>query len=117
MTDTLSTLTAHFERLKGQSYEVPGVTQSDGTPLVIYYDPPTNAQGNAIRQRAGANGSNEAAMTLHTVIALSKDKDGNRLFNDDAATMKALSESVPGSILTKIATAILYTSKVPDLEK
>lgn len=115
MIDTLSTLTAHYQRLRGQSFEVPGVTTADGTPLVIYFDPPTNADGQRIRQRAGT--TDEAKITLHTVIALAKDADGKRLFEDNAETVRALTEEVPGRILSQIAQAILRTSTVPDLEK
>lgn len=111
--DALLALTKHYERLKGQTYTVPGVTKADGTPLVIHFDPPTAAQGASVRQRAGR--TDEAKITLYTVIELSKNPDGTRMFSDDAETVQALSENIPGRILTGIATAIMTVTTVKDL--
>ncbi|MQQ09109.1 hypothetical protein GFB49_11640 [Epibacterium sp. SM1979] len=114
MNDALTSLTQHYDRLRNQTFTVPGVTKSDGEPLVIYFDPPTNAQAAQVRARAG-NAQDEARITLYTVLLLAKDKDGNRLFDDKAETVQALTENVPGRILTQIANAIMRFSSVPDL--
>ncbi|PYG32417.1 hypothetical protein [Pelagimonas varians] len=103
----LNALTDHYNRLRLQCYVVPGITQADGGPLEIYYDPPTNAQGNEIQTRAKGN---TALTTLYTVLLLAKDKDGNRLFDDSAGTVQALTENVPGRVLTGIAAAIMTFS-------
>ncbi|MEM8849248.1 MAG: hypothetical protein AAGE03_04350 [Pseudomonadota bacterium] len=116
MSDTLALLTAHYERLKGQTYTVPGVTQADGSPLVIHFDPPTNAQAAAIERRAGGR-HDEAKMTLYTVIECARGPDGKRLFEDNAQTVQGLTEGVPATILKKMALAILNASTVADLEK
>lgn len=113
MSDALSALTAHYDRMRRQSYTVPGVTQEDGTPLVIWYDPPTNADGQKIRARAGTQ--DEAKVTLYTVIYLAKDENGNRLFQDNAETVKALTENVPGKVLAGIARTIMSVAEVQDL--
>jgi len=113
MSDALSTLTGHYEKLRGQTFEVPGVSKADGKPLVIHYDPPTNAEGQMIRKRAGA--TDEGKVTLYTVIYLAKNADGSRMFDDDAATVQALTEQVPGRILGQIARAIMSFSSEADL--
>lgn len=113
MSDALSALTTHYDRLRGQTFTVPGVTQSDGTPLVIHFDPPTNADGQNIRKRAGT--SDEAKITLYTVIFLAKNPDGTRMFEDNAATVQALTENVPGRVLAQIANAIMRFSSEADL--
>ncbi|MBO9467062.1 hypothetical protein J7443_17595 [Tropicibacter sp. R15_0] len=108
----ISVLTDHFARLGLQCYEVPGVKTAEGEPLKIYFTPPTNAQGNAIAERAKGNA---AQTTLYTVLLLSKDEAGNRLFEENAATVQALTEQVPGRILTLIATAIMKFTGQTDL--
>lgn len=113
MSDALSALTAHYDKLRRQSFTVPGVTKSDGTPLVIYFDPPTNADGQKIRRQAGA--TDEAKITLWTVIYLAKDEAGQRMFSEDAETIKALTENVPGRVLAQIANAIMRFSPEADL--
>lgn len=113
MSDALSALTAHYDKLRSQKFPVPGVTKSDGKPLVVYFDPPTNAQGQQIRQRAGS--TDEAKITLYTVIYLAKDENGNRMFEDDAATVQALTENVPGRTLAQIANAIMRFSSEAEL--
>lgn len=113
MNDALTSLTQHYDRLRNQTFTVPNVTKADGKPLVIHFDPPTNADGNMIRQRAGT--SNEAKITLYTVIYLAKDENGNRMFEDNAETVQALTENVPGRVLTQIANAIMSFSSLPEL--
>lgn len=108
MSNALSALTGHYEKLRNQTFEVPGVTQSDGKPLVIHYDPPTNADGQMVKKRAGA--TNEGQITLYTVIYLAKNPDGSRMFEDNADTVQALTEQVPGRVLTQIAAAIMSFS-------
>jgi hypothetical protein len=113
MNDALTALTGHYDRLRNQTFTVPGVTRADGKPLVVHFNPPTNAEGQRIRQRAGI--SDEAKVTLYTVIFLAKDENGNRLFEDDAETVKALTENVPGRVLAQIANAIMRFSTEADL--
>lgn len=105
-------LTAHFERLRGQTYTVPGITGPDGAPLVVYFDPPTSADAQRVRARAG---DNEAKLTLYTVICLAKTASGERMFADDAKTIRALSENVPAAVLAKIAVALMATSDPDEL--
>lgn len=113
MSDTLNALTTHYDRLRNQRFTVPGVTRADGKPLVIHFDPPTNADGQRIRARAGV--ADEAKITLYTVIHLAKDENGKRLFEDNAETVKALTENVPGRVLAQIANAIMRFSSEADL--
>ncbi|MEP1612664.1 MAG: hypothetical protein ABJL72_12180 [Roseobacter sp.] len=113
MSNALSALTAHYDKLRSQKYTVPGVTTAEGKPLEIYFDPPTNAQGQKIRQRAGTQ--DESKITLYTVIYLAKDENGNHLFEDNAETVQALTENVPGRILAKIAAAIMTFTPEQDL--
>lgn len=113
MSDALAALTSHYDKLRSQKFTVPGVIKSDGKPLVVYYDPPTNAQSQQIRQRAGT--TDEAKITLYTVIFLAKDENGNRLFEDNAETVQALTENVPGRTLAQIATAIMRFSSETEL--
>jgi hypothetical protein len=113
MSEALSALTGHFDRLRGQTFTVPGVTQSNGAPLVIHFDPPTNADGQRIRSRAGV--TDEAKITLYTVIFLARNADGTRMFEDNAETVKALTENVPGRVLAQIANAIMRFSPEADL--
>ena len=113
MNDTLNALTQHYDRLRKQKFTVPGVTKSDGKPLVIYFDPPTNADGQKVRNRAGIK--DEAKITLYTVIYLAKDENGARLFEDNAETVQALSENVPGKVLAQIANAIMRFSEGAEL--
>lgn len=113
MNDVLKTLTGHYDRLRGQTFTVPGVTRSDGTPLVIHFDPPTNADAQKIAARAGVR--DDARITLYTVIYLAKNPDGSAMFSDDAETVQALSENVPGRVLSQIAGAIMRFSPGADL--
>lgn len=108
----LDILTAHYERMRGQKFEVPGITGPDGEPLVVYYDPPTNAMAQKIRKRAG---DDEAKLTLYTVIYMAKNADGSPMFEENAATVRALTENVKGTILAQIAQAIMSVTEVPDL--
>ncbi|MEM7722489.1 MAG: hypothetical protein AAF376_08950 [Pseudomonadota bacterium] len=112
MTKALDILTTHYQRQVGQSFVVPGVTNEDGEPFTIYFDPPTNRQAQTIRGRAGTD---EAKLTLYTVIYLAKDKDGNRLFEDNAETVQGLTESVSGAVLGQMAAAIMKVSDLEDL--
>lgn len=102
----LSALTAHFDKLKSQSFEVPGVTQADGTPLVVYFNPPTNAEATRLEAQVGTRRS-DAKITLWTVILLARNADGSRMFSEDAETVQALSERVPSRVLAQIANAIM----------
>ncbi len=108
----LACLTDHYDRLRMQRYVVPGITQADGSPLEVFFDPPTNAQGGEIQRRA--NGSTQLT-TLYTVLLLAKDKGGNRMFDDKAETVQALTENVPGKVLTGIAAAIMSFTGQADL--
>ncbi len=112
MTQALDLLTAHYERQRGQFFEVPGIKTADGEPFTIYFDPPTNREAAAVRARAGED---EAKLTLYTVIYLAKDMGGNRLFEDNAATVQALTEQVSGAVLGQMAAAIMKVSDPDDL--
>lgn len=114
MTAALDLLTEHFERLRGQSFEVPGVRDAKGSPLVVYFDPPTNRDATLVKSRAGG-GKDETKLALYTVIYLAKDEAGRRLFEDNAATVQALTERVSGATLGAIATAIMSASSQADL--
>ncbi|MEL7166694.1 MAG: hypothetical protein AAGL96_14580 [Pseudomonadota bacterium] len=113
MSTALTTLTTHYDRLRNQKFTVPGVTTSEGEPLVIYFDPPTQAESIKVRNQAGT--TDDAKVALWTVIYLAKDKDGNRLFDESAATIQALTEQVPSQIIGQIANAILRFTPVADL--
>lgn len=108
----LDLLTAHFERMKGRSYTVPGIKGPDGKPLVIYFDPPTSASAARIKRRAG---DDEQKITLHTVMEFSRNADGTPMFPESADTVRALSEGVSAKVLGGIAMAILSASDVEDL--
>lgn len=115
MSDALGALTGHYDKLRNQSYTVPGVTKSDGTPLVIYFDPPTNADAQRIQAKVGLGSRDEALITLWTVIYHAKDENGARMFDEDAKTVQALTEQVPGRVLAGIASAIMRFTPVADL--
>jgi len=104
----------HFERLGRQSLEVPEITGPDGAPLVVWWRPVTNAEGAKIRRRAGAS---EAAMSLWTVILKAETEAGERMFAEDAETVRLLSEHVEGRLLARIASAILGGSDEAEMEK
>lgn len=108
----LDLLTAHFERMKGQTYTVPGIKGPDGKPLVVYFDPPTSAAGARVRRRAGTD---EQKITLHTVMEFARNADGTPMFPESADTVRALTECVSGKVLSGIAMAILSASDVEDL--
>ncbi|MBT8169874.1 hypothetical protein [Falsiruegeria litorea] len=108
MSNALTALTDHYDRLRNQTFPVPGVTKSDGKPLVIHFDPPTNAQAQRIRKQAGT--TDEAQITLWTVIFLAKDENGKRMFDETAETIQALTENVPGRVLASISNAIMRFS-------
>lgn len=110
----LAALSAHYERNRGQKYEVKAIRGPDGKPMVVYFDPVTNAQAQAVRARAGSNAT-AARLSLYAVIYLAKNADGTRMFEDDAATVKTLTEAVDGNIVAQIADAIMSQSGVDDL--
>lgn len=114
MTAAIDLLTAHYERMRGRKFEVSQIRDADGKPLVVYFDPVTNAQAQAVRARCGA-GASAAKLSLYAVIYLAKTETGERMFSDDAATVQALSEGVDGNIIAQIADAIMSQSSVDDL--
>ena len=107
-------LTAHFERMRGQKYTVPGVTDAEGKPFVIHFDPPTNRDAAQVKARSGG-GTDQGKLALYTVIYLAKDAEGKRLFEDNAATVQALTERVNGATLNLMAQAIMQAGAVTDL--
>lgn len=112
ITPALDLLTAHFERMRGRSYTVPGITGRDGKPLVVYFDPPTTASAARVKRRAG---DDEAKLTLHTVMEFARTADGAPMFPESAATVQALTEGVSAKVLSGIAMAILAPVDVEEL--
>lgn len=112
--NALDMLTAHFERMRMQKVEIKSARDADGNPLVVYFDAVTNAKAQEVIARAGANAS-RTRLVLYTVIYLAKNADGSRMFEDNAATVQALSEGVDGNILAVIADAIMSQTGFDDL--
>ncbi|MGX0875924.1 hypothetical protein ACSSV4_000596 [Roseovarius sp. MBR-154] len=113
MANALEALKAHYARMRSQKMAVPEITDPEtGAPLVVYFDPPTNAQAQMVQARAGGS---DGRLTLYTVIYLAKDAEGKRLFEDDAPTVKALSEDVDGGVLARIAARIMGRTSPEDL--
>ncbi|MBW4709573.1 hypothetical protein KX928_17440 [Roseobacter sp. YSTF-M11] len=111
-TAALAAATAHYDRLRGQTIEVPE-WGSEGAPLVIYYDPITAAQSQSIVKRAKGN---DARATALAVILYSKDKAGKPIFTDDAPTLKAFENDVLPEVIARIGQAILgITGRGADL--
>lgn len=103
--DAVKALTAHYAAMRGQKMAIREITDPEtGDPLVIHFDPPTNAQAAMVQARAQAS---DASLTLYTVLLLAKDAEGKRMFEDNAETMRALSESVDGAVLSRIASRIM----------
>lgn len=99
----LAAATAHYDKLRGQTIEVPewGV---EGTPLVVHYDPMTAAQAQNVTRRSGGS---DARATALAVILYAKDSKGAALFNDDAPTLKAFEHDIDPRVVARVGKAIL----------
>ena len=119
MTKALDALRAHTARLRNQKFVVPGVAGEDGKPFAIWFDPPSFAQGQRLKAMCVDDAGNvdEAKLTLYTVIQLARDEDGSPLFEDNGATVKFLTEDLPGAVLNPMAKAIMRVSNPADLGK
>ncbi|WP_227271242.1 hypothetical protein [Roseobacter weihaiensis] len=102
----LAAATAHYDKLRGQTIEVPE-WGSEGKPLVIYYDPITAAQAQTVTKRAKGS---DARATALAVILYSKDKAGKPIFTDDAPTLKTFENDVLPEVIARIGQAILGMS-------
>lgn len=99
----LAAATAHYDRLRGQTVEVPE-WGTDGAPLVVHYDPITAAQAQSVTRRAKGS---DARATALAVILYAKDSKGAPLFTDDAQTLKAFEHDVDPRVVARIGQAIL----------
>ncbi|QDF14259.1 tail assembly chaperone [Dinoroseobacter phage vB_DshS-R4C] len=113
MTDVLSVLSEHHRRLAGSFVEIEEIPDPEtGTPLRVYYDPPTQAQMAKVQSRAKGR---ESDLVFYTVLLLAKDAEGKPMFEDNAQTQLTLREHVSGAILGKIGKAILGLTAEDDL--
>lgn len=99
MTGILERATAHFDRLRGQTVEVPE-WGADGAPLVVHFDPLTLAQRQNIKRRFGAS---DARLTAGVVMLYARRADGSPLFEDSTATLESLMTGVAPDVLARVA--------------
>lgn len=106
----LETARAHFDRLRGQSIEVPewGL---DGDKAATF-DPPTLRIRQLIQHQAGKS---DARLSALTVIHCLKDRDGKRIFQNDAPTMAAFETQLDPVVIGRVAGRILHSSPETDL--
>jgi hypothetical protein len=109
MSAALDLLTSHWERQRGRSFTV-GL--GAGQSLTVHHDPVTAREMQRVRDRAGPD---DFRLALYVVIYLAKGPDGARLFEDNAATVKALTESVCADVLADMARRIMDTSDPAEL--
>lgn len=103
MSDVLSRAKAHYDRLRGQSIDVPEWGE-DGKPLKVYFDPITARQAQRIQTRAKGS---EALATVLAVICHAKDADGKPIFEDTPDTAAAFLNEVDPRVYARIGQAIL----------
>lgn len=109
--DILTLARAHFDKMRGQTIEVPEWGDDSG-PLVAHYDPPTLRVRQAITHRAGKLESRQMALT---VILCLKGADGKPVFRDDAPTLAALEGQVDPKVVARVAQVILQVIADTDL--
>lgn len=113
MSDVLDLARAHYERMRNQNLEIPEWSPEGGAPFEIFYSPLTLRQ----RQRLNArvNGENPARLMALAVILFARKANGDPLFEDSPATLKAIENEVAPAVIAKIAGAMLGTSDGDDL--
>jgi hypothetical protein len=101
---------AHFDRLRGQTVEVPewGLTGESAAT----YDPPTLKIRQLIQHQAGKS---DARLSALTVIHCLKGKDGKRIFANDAPTLAAFETAMDPAVIGRVAGRILSGSTDSDL--
>lgn len=107
----LAAARGHFDNMRGKSISIPE-WGSEGKPLVAFYDPPTLRVRQSVTARAGKSRGREMAMTC---ILCLKDADGNRLFQDDAATLAALENEVSPQVIARIYADVIGLTPEADL--
>lgn len=103
MTDVLTAAAAHFDRMRGQSVEVPE-WGAEGVPLVVRFDPLTLRQRQALQ---GVAKGNESRMMALCVIRHARQADGAAMFKDDAPTLAQFENQIDPKVVARIAAAIL----------
>lgn len=101
--DVLERATAHFDRLRGQTVEVPE-WGADGVPLVVHFDPLTLADRRELERRFKKD---EARLVAGCVMLFTKGADGKRLFDDSVETLARLMDRADPKVLARIAGAMI----------
>lgn len=106
----LETARAHFDKMRGQSVEVPewGMVGDDAAR----FDPPTLRTRQMIQHQAGKSEARQMALT---VVHCLKNAAGEKLFKNDAPTLATLESQVDPAVIARIAQRILGLSPEADL--
>lgn len=108
--EILAAARAHFDRLRGQSIEVPEWGLAGDKAAT--FDPPTLKVRQLIQHQAGKS---DARLSALTVIHCLKDKDGKRIFQNDAPTLASFETGMDPVVIARVANRILSTSPELDL--
>ncbi len=105
-TPALAAVEAHWERMANQRMEVPewetaDPKTGDRVPFVLFYDPVSVADLQALNARA----KTPAEQSARLVIAKAKDADGGPLF--DITALNTLVNRTPQAIVDRIALAMM----------
>jgi hypothetical protein len=106
MSDILAAARAHYDRLRGQTVEVPE-WGTEGVPAVVHFDPPTLRARQALQHRANKS---ESRLMAFAVILWAKTADGTRMFKDDALTLAAFENDIDPAIIARVAGRMLGIS-------
>jgi len=109
--DILERATAHFDRLRNQTVEVPEWGE-EGAPLVVHFDPLTLADRRQLKTRYKED---EARLLAGCVMLFAKDADGKKLFPDNVETFSGLLHKADPKVIARIATAMMGEPTVDDL--
>ena len=86
---------------------------SHGAPVEVWFAPVTLRQRQKLNARV--SGDNPARLMALCVILFAKRANGEPLFEDTPATLKAFENEVDPAVIARIATAMLGTSDGDDL--
>lgn len=108
--DIIAAARAHFDRLRGQSIEVPEWGLSGEKAAT--FDPPTLKVRQLVQHQAGKS---DARLSALIVIHCLKSKDGKKIFVNDAPTLAAFETGMDPVVIGRVANRILSTSPETDL--
>jgi hypothetical protein len=111
MSGVLDRATAHFDTLRGQKIEVPEWGDPLGEPLVLMFDPLTLAQRQNVQRRWKGSDASQAA---GAVMLYARTADGGKAFEDNLATLEALTSKVDPAVVARIAARMLGVEAVSD---